>query len=120
MSNTTLNIMRVAPFLQLERCEIGISIKSSETVAWPPKGLMPTPEEGFSLGGIGVRVAEGSGVKMVGLAIGNDAFAENSAVEIVRDGGAEQTRAYPSAYAGQNSRRTSSPLLCNRPLTLSG
>ena len=37
---------------------------------------------------------------MVGVPIGNDVFAVNSALEIVRDGEAGQL-AHPSAYAGQ-------------------
>ena len=40
---------------------------------------------------INVRIAQGGGgVKEVGVPIGNDAFAVYSALEIVRDGGAEQ------------------------------
>ena len=62
----------------------------SRTVALPPKGHVPTPEEIAFLGGIGVRIAEGGAAKVVGVPIGNDAFAVYSALEIVRDGGAEQ------------------------------
>ncbi|CAN0328772.1 unnamed protein product, partial [Scytosiphon promiscuus] len=90
MSEITPNTVRVVPFLQHELCEIGIAINPSKTVALPPKGHVPTSEEIALLGGIGVRIAEGGGVKVVGVPIGNDAFAVNSAVEIVRDGGAEQ------------------------------
>ena len=61
---------------------------------------MPTPEEIALLGGIGVRIAEGGGVNVVGVPIGNDTFAVNSALEIVRDGEAGQL-AHPSAYAGR-------------------
>ena len=42
------------------------------------------------MGGIGVRIAEGGGVKVVGVPIYNDPFAVKIALEIVRDGGAEQ------------------------------
>ena len=90
MSEITPDTARVVPLLQHELCEIGIAINPSETVALPPKGHVPTPEEISLLGGIGVRIAEGEGVKVVGVPAGNDAFAMNSALEIVRDGGAEQ------------------------------
>ena len=90
MSEITPDTARVVPLLQHELCEIGIAINPSETVALPPKGHVPTPEEISLLGGIGVRIAEGEGVKVVGVPAGNDAFAMNSALEIVRDGVAEQ------------------------------
>ena len=62
----------------------------SRTVALPPKGHVPTPEEIALLVDIGVRIAEGGGVKVVGVSIDNDTFAVNSALEIVRDEGAEE------------------------------
>ena len=75
--------MRVVPFLQYELCKIGTTTNPSKTVALPPKGHVPTPEEIALLGGIDVRIAEGGEVKMVGVPIGNDEFAVNSALEIV-------------------------------------
>ena len=75
--------MRVEPFLQHELCEIGIAMNPSKTVALPPKGHVPIPEEIALLGGIGVRIVEGRGVKVVGVPIGNGAFAANSTLEIV-------------------------------------
>ena len=73
--------MRVVPFLQYELCKIGTTTNPSKTVALPPKGHVPTPEEIALLGGIGVRLAEGWGVKAVGVPIGNDAFLVNSTLE---------------------------------------
>lgn len=68
--------MSVVPFPQQGLCEVGIAINPSKTVALPPKGHVPTREEIALLGGIGVRITEGSGIKV------------DSAIEIVRDGGA--------------------------------
>ena len=83
VSEITPDTVRVVPFLQHELCELGIAINPSKTVALPPKGHVPTPEEIALLGGIDVRIAEGGEVKMVGVPIGNDEFAVNSALEIV-------------------------------------
>ena len=99
MSEITPDTVRVVPFLQHDLCEIGIAKNPSKTVALPPKGHVPTPEEIALLGGIGLRIAEGWGVNVVGVPIGSDAFAMNNALKIVRDGRA--TRARPSADAGQ-------------------
>ena len=83
VSEITPDTVRVVPFLQHELCEISIAMNPSKTVALPPKGLVPTPEEIALLGGIGVRIAERRGVKVVGVPIDNDAFGVNSALEIV-------------------------------------
>ena len=61
MSDIIPDTVRVVPFLQHELCEIGITMNPSKTVALPPKGHVPTPEEIALLGGIGVRIAEGGG-----------------------------------------------------------
>ena len=90
MSEITSDTVMVVQFLQHELCEIGFDINPSKTIALPLKGHVPTPKEIAFLGGIGVRNPEGREVKVVGVPIGNDAFAVNSALEIVRDGGAEQ------------------------------
>ena len=79
MSEITPDTVRVVPFLQHELCKIGITMNPSKTVALPPKGHVPTPEEIALLGGIGVRIAERRGVKVVGVPIDNDAFGVNSA-----------------------------------------
>ena len=82
--------VEVVPFLQRELSNIGIAINPSKTVALPPKGHVPTPEQIAVLEGIGVGIAERGGVKVVGVPIGTDEYARESAMEIVRHGGAEQ------------------------------
>ena len=59
-------------------------------MALPPKGHVPTLEQIALLEGIGVRIAEWGGVKVVGVPVGTDGYAMESAMEIVRNGGAEQ------------------------------
>ena len=59
ISEITPETVKVVPFLQHELCELGIAINPSKTVALPPKGHVPTPEEIALQGGIGVRIAEG-------------------------------------------------------------
>ena len=61
-----------------------------KTVAFCPKGHVPTPEDISRLVGVGVRIADGGGIKVVGVPVGTDEFAAESAIGIVRDGGAEQ------------------------------
>ena len=51
---------------------------------------MPTLEEIALLESVDVRIAERGGVKVVGVPIGTDAYAMESAMEIVKNGGAEQ------------------------------
>ena len=82
--------MGVVPFLQQELANIGIAINPNKTVALPPKGHVPTLDEIALLEGIDVRIAERGGVKVVGVPIGTDAYARESAMEIVEVGGAEQ------------------------------
>ena len=47
------------------------------------------PEDISLLAGVGVRIADEGG-KVVGVPVGSDEFAIESAIGIVRDGGAEQ------------------------------
>ncbi len=82
--------MEVVPIFQRELSNIGIAINPSKTVALPPKGHVPTPEQITLLEGIGVSIAERGGVKVVGVPIGTDEYVRESAMEIVRNGGAEQ------------------------------
>ena len=82
--------MEVVPFLQRELTNIGIAINPRKTVALPLKGPVPTPQEISLLQGIDVRIAERGGVKVVGVPIGTDEYAIDSAMEIVKNGGAEQ------------------------------
>ena len=81
--------MKVVPSLQRELSNIGIAINPSKTVALPPKGHVPTLEQTALLEGIGVRIAERGGVKVVGVPVGTDEYAMESALEIVQNGGAE-------------------------------
>ena len=78
------------PFLQRELTNIGIAINPRKTVALPPKGHVPTPEEISLLQGIDVRIAERGGVKVIGVPIGTDEYAMDRAMEIVRNGGSVQ------------------------------
>ena len=78
--------MEVVPFLQRELTNIGIAINPRKTVALPLKGPVPTPQEISLLQGIDVRIAERGGVKVVGVPIGTDEYAIDSAMEIVKNG----------------------------------
>ena len=82
--------MEVVPSLQRELSNIGIAINPSKTAALPPKGHVPTPEQIDLLEGIGVRIAERGGMKVVGVPVDTDEHAMESVMEIVRNGGAEQ------------------------------
>ena len=73
-----------------ELSNIGIAINPSTKVALPPKGHIPTPEQITLLEGIGVSIAERGGVKVVGVPVGTDEYARESAMKIVRNGGAQQ------------------------------
>ena len=90
MMEITPDTVEVVPFLQRELSNIGIAINPSKTVALPPKGHVPTPEQIALLEGIGVSIAERGGVQVVGVPIGTDEYVRESAMEIVRNGGAEQ------------------------------
>ena len=57
MSEITPDSARVVSFIQHELCQIDVAVNPSKTVALPPKGHVPTPEEIALLGGIGVRIA---------------------------------------------------------------
>ena len=56
----------------------------------PPKGHVPTSEEIVLLEGIDVRITERGGVTVVGVPIGTDEYVMDSAMEIVKNGGADQ------------------------------
>ena len=81
-----------------ELSNIGIAINPSKTVALPPKGHVLALEGIALLEGIGVRIAERGGVKVVGVPVGTDEYARESAMEIVRN---EATRADVAAHARQ-------------------
>ena len=90
MMEITPDTVEVVPFLQRELSNIGIAINPSKTIALPPKGHVPTPEQIALLEGIGVSIAERGGFKVVGVPMGTDEYARDSAMEIVRNEGAEQ------------------------------
>ena len=97
LDDISIGIMEITPdtvevvlFLQRELFNIGIAINPSNTVALPPKGHVPTPEQIALLEGIGVSIAERGGIKVVGVPVGTDGYARESAMEIVRNRGAEQ------------------------------
>ena len=82
--------MEAVPFLQRELSKIGIAINPSKTAALPPKGHVPTPDQNALVEGIGDSIAECGGVMVVGVPVGTDEYARESAMEIVRNGEAEQ------------------------------
>ena len=90
MIEITPDTVEVVPFLQRELPNIGIAINPSKTVTLPPKGHVPTPEQIALLEGISVSIAERGGVKVVGVPIGTDEYVRESAMEVVRNGRAEQ------------------------------
>ena len=92
----TSDTVDVVPFLQRELASIGIAMNPRKTAALPPKGHVPTLEEIARLESVDVRVVERGGVKVVGVPLGTDAYAMESAMEIVENSGAEQlTRMLP-------------------------
>ena len=62
MMEITPDTVEVVLFLQRELSNIGIAINPSKTVALPPKGHVPTPEQIALLEGIGASIAERGGV----------------------------------------------------------
>ena len=62
----------VVPFLERELTTRGINLNSGETVALVPKGHVPTPEEISLFAGVGVRIADEGGIKVVGVPVGTD------------------------------------------------
>ena len=91
MKEVSLDTVGVVPFLPpRELANIGVAINPNKTVDLPPKGHVPAQDEIALLEAIDVRIAERTGVKVVGAPIGTDAQARESAMEIVENGGAEQ------------------------------
>ena len=86
MMEITPDTVEVVHFLKRELANIGIAINPRKTVALPPKGRVPTPEEISFLQGIDVRIAGRGGVKVVGVLIGTDTYAMDSTMEIVKNG----------------------------------
>ena len=89
MMKITPDTVELVLLLQRELSNIGVAINPSTMAALPPKGHIPTPEKIALLEGSGVRIAERGGVKVVGVPVGTDEYARGSAMEIVRNGGAE-------------------------------
>ena len=80
-----------------------------------PKGHVLTPEEISLLQGIDVRIAEQGGVKVVGVPIGTDEYAMDSAMEIVKNGGAEQlARMLPRMPDKQSANRIATGSMVQR------
>ena len=75
----------VVPFLERELTARDIHLNPGKTIAFAPKGHVPTPEEISLLAGVGVRIAYERGIKVVGVPVGSDEFAIESAIGIVRD-----------------------------------
>ena len=77
-------------FLERELTARGVHLNPGKTVAWTPKGHVPTPEDISLLAGVGIRVADEGVIKVVRTPVVSDEFAIERAIGIVRDGGAEQ------------------------------
>ena len=86
---TSPETVGVVPFLERELAARGINLNRGKTVALAPKGHVPTPEDISLLAGVGVRIADEGGIKVVGVPVGSDEFAIESAIGILRDWGAE-------------------------------
>ena len=79
MIEITPDTVEVVPaLLQRELSNISTAINPSKTVALPPKGHSPTPEQIALPGGIGDRIAERGGAKVVGVPVGTDEYARES------------------------------------------
>ena len=72
----------VVPFLQREMTARGMDLNPGKTVALVPKGHVPTPYISL-LAGVGVCNADEEAIKMVGVPVGIDEFAIESAIGIV-------------------------------------
>ena len=90
MVDVASDTVDVVPFLRRVLARIGIVMNPSKTMALPPKGHVPTLDEIAPLESVDVRIAARDGVKVVGVPIGTDAYAMESAMEIVEKGEAEQ------------------------------
>ena len=89
-NETSPGTVGVVPLLERELTARGIHLNPGKTVALAPKGYVPTPEEISLLAGVGVRIADEGGVKVVGVPVGSDKFAIESAMGVGSDGGTEQ------------------------------
>ena len=76
--------------LERELTARGVHLNPGKTVALTPKGHVPTPEDISLLAGVGIRIADEGGIKVVRAPVVSDEFAIERAIGIVRDGGAEQ------------------------------
>ena len=72
----------VVPFLERELTARGINFNPGKTVALAPKGHVPTPEETSLSAGVGAHIADEGGTKVVGVPVGSDEFAIESAIGI--------------------------------------
>lgn len=80
MMKATLCTVEAVPFLRRELSNISIATNARKPVALRLKGHVSTPKELTLLEGIGVRIAERGGVKVVGVPTATDAFAMESAL----------------------------------------
>ena len=90
MMEITPDTTEAIPFLQRELSNIGIAINRIKTAALPPKGYVPTSEQIALLEGMGVRIAEQGGLKVVGVSVNTDEYARESAMGISQRSRAEQ------------------------------
>ena len=67
--------MGVVPFLERELAARGIHLNLGKTAALASKGHVPTAEDETLLAGVGVRIADEGGIKVVGVPVGTDEFA---------------------------------------------
>ena len=77
----------VVPSLERELAARGIYLNPGKTITLAPKAHVPTPEDVSLLAGVGVLIAEHARIKVVGVPVGSDEFAIESAMESARWGG---------------------------------
>lgn len=90
LQEITPSTVEVVTCIERELLERGVKLNPGKTVALAPKGHVPTQEEISLLASVGVRIEDEGGIKVVGVPVGTDAFATETAIGIVREGGAEQ------------------------------
>ena len=103
MTEITPDTVEVVPLLQRELSNLSIAINPRKTFALPPKGHVPTPKQISLLEGIGFSIAGRGGAKVVGVPVDKDEYARESAMGIVRNGGAEQLARLLSRVSGKQS-----------------
>ena len=89
------------PFLEPELTRRVIRLNPGKTVVLTPKGHVPTPEEILLSAGVGVRITDEAGIKVVGVPVGTDEFENRERHrDRARWGGGGKTLAGAATNAG--------------------